>query len=549
MKTVKRPATGSPGTQDGLRIALVNPAVWDGRAETDEHLGLAGLAAILRNAGHDVVLLDATLQDLSDAEVVDRLLVSGPQLIGVTLPYQRWVQTAVLATSTIGRAMPEAHLTVGGQFPSIECERLLRDVPELDSVVIGEGDLSLPALAEAIVSGQPMADLKGIAYRDGGRIVGTQPQELVSNLDDLPWASRDHAALAIKRNGRLGIIASRGCYARCTFCVSRAIRDLAPGAPWRGRSAKSVVDEMEQLNRDFGVTRFQFWDDQFIGPGKAGVDRVLSFCRLLKQRGNTFSFGFDCRADAVCKYPELFLSLKEAGLTHVYMGLESGSTEQLSQYGKGITTQQNLEAITTLRSLGLRVDFGFIMFDPYTTLAGLRSNLRAIRRFGSNTRQLIGTAIVPYAGTAYTKRLASDGLLRNNGFAYECDFADPRVEQILYIVRAAVLWGSDKLPLSVSPAVLYSALLDLSPNWGSVDGAARIRNFIVELERADDIYLELLEGVITLFESSPAPPESSIQEVLAPHRMALDKIFEHAEDIVIELEARGLVREPDRTPS
>ena len=528
-----------------MRIALVHPRVLDGRAETDEHLGLAYLAASLREAGHSVAVVDATLQDLSDQEVTRSLLAFAPELVGVSISYQRWVREALNTIEHIRATLPDTHIVVGGQFPSFEYERLMAETLAIDSVVIGEGDRTLPRLAAALASGSALGLVRGIVFRDGERITRTAPQELVANLDELPVASRDHAQLAIDRNDRLGIVASRGCFARCSFCSARAIQDVSPGAAWRGRPAADDVDEMMQLHHEYGVTRFQFWDDQFVGPGRAGFERAWELCRILQQTEQSFEFGFDCRADTVCKAPTLFAALKEVGLTHVYMGLESGSSERLSDYRKGVTLEQNREAIATIRSLGVRVDFGFIMFDPDGTLDDVRHNIRALRHYGSNFRQVLGTTITPYAGTPLARRLASEGRLIEDGFRFECTFQDPKVERAHEIIRQVVRWGDKRVPLTVSTTVLRTLLRGLDSDSLNGDGRARLRRFISDYEVADECYLDILDALISLLEAEPSASAARVQQLLHPYQQFLEEFFDRGESIRVELVTRGLLDDED----
>lgn len=134
----------------------------------------------------------------------------------------------------------------------------------------------------------------------------------------------------------------------------------------------------------------------------------------------------NCRADAVEK--ELFAEMREAGLYVVYMGGESGTEEGLHTLNKGITVDQNLRAVETLKRLGLMFEFGFMMFDPSSTFESVRANLRfleSITRDGSAAA--VFCRMLPYDGTPIKDELARTGRLRGDVCNPDYDFLDPRL--------------------------------------------------------------------------------------------------------------------------
>src|SRR4029079_9457512 len=124
------------------------------------------------------------------------------------------------------------------------------------------------------------------------------------------------------------------------------------------------------LQREFGVRFVYINDDNFLGYGRASHQRVRRFAELLLQRKLRVKFATECRVDALD--PETILLLKEAGMTQVLLGIESGSDAALRRWRKGATAGDNAEALHRLARLGVQVEPGFILFDAHTTADELR---------------------------------------------------------------------------------------------------------------------------------------------------------------------------------
>jgi radical SAM superfamily enzyme YgiQ (UPF0313 family) len=199
-------------------------------------------------------------------------------------------------------------------------------------------------------------------------VVFTGPRALIHNLDELPFPARDQLAGTVARGGHpeeIYLTGSRGCPYRCSFCDIKTFYQKGTGPGWRGRSPENLGAELTALAERYGVTpTYVFVDDQFVGPGPAGKRRCVAFAEVLKKAKLGVSFEITCRADAVDS--DVLTALKEAGLSGVYLGLDSGSESVLRRYQKDLTIETNLRAAQLVRDLDIPLDFGFIMFDPWT---------------------------------------------------------------------------------------------------------------------------------------------------------------------------------------
>lgn len=159
-------------------------------------------------------------------------------------------------------------------------------------------------------------------------------------------------------------------------------------------------------------------------------------------RGLQIRFGISCRADNVDR--ALFERLKKAGLRTVFIGVESGVQRQLDDYQKGITVEQNRAAIKVLQGLGLKVDAGFILFDPYLSLEEAEENLRFLRdtqlyRAESGLYNLL-VFVYPFPGTPLQHRLSQEDRLNVGEVAggltqvFRYEYADDRVTALYDLV-------------------------------------------------------------------------------------------------------------------
>jgi radical SAM superfamily enzyme YgiQ (UPF0313 family) len=419
-----------------MDVLLINPPLK--MENPTEHLGLGYLAAMLRAKGsYNVEIIDAPLNGLNLSQTVKEIAKRQFKVLGISIPYQQWALVPLKMANMLRSRGLEAHITVGGFFPSFAYENLLEQFPSIDSVIRGEGEETFLDLVTALVQGDDWRRVKGIAYREGDEIMCNPTRPLIRDLDSLPFPERDTLPLALRRCGYAGLLSSRGCYARCTFCSVVSFYGIGAGPKYRARSPQNVVNEIMQLQKEFGVTKFFFHDANFIGPGRAGKDRAWRLAHEMISRGLKINFSIQCRADDVEE--DLFSYLKEAGLRRVFIGIESGVQEVLDRLKKGVTIAENLEALGILKRLGLNMAIGFIMFDPDTKLEDIMDNIAFLKEAGvfrskQATVDLLNHLQI-FAGTPIEETLLKQGRLRGTYLHYEYDMVDPVAAMVCTVAR------------------------------------------------------------------------------------------------------------------
>lgn len=394
--------------------------------EDTENLGLRILHACLERAGHHPRLVPFSGDP---RPVIAAICESRPRLVGFSIIFQNLTGAFQDLIRQLREAGVSAHFTAGGHYPSFAFEALLTGVPGLDSVVRFEGEDTLVELADAVGADSDLRQVRGLALRDEGAVITTASREGRHDLDSLPWPHRDDVDSAADPLPSASLLGSRGCPHSCTFCSISPFYH-ANGTPGRRmRDPADVADEMGWLH-ERGAQVLLFQDDDFLAGGRQGVQWAHTLASEVKRRGlaSRVRWRIACRSDEV-KVATL-RPLLEAGLAHVYLGVESGDSGHLHDLGKRETAETHLAAATTLRSLGVSFDFGFMLLTPWSDFASLRRNLEFLGQIAGDGNAAVGFCrTLPYAGTEVARRLAAEGRLLPGHHA-DYVFQDPRLDAL-----------------------------------------------------------------------------------------------------------------------
>lgn len=395
--------------------------------EDQDNLGLRYLSSRLREAGHAVRIV--TIRG-GGGPVLEAARALEPDVVGFSLIFQYLVPEYAELLAHLRAAGVAAHFTMGGHYASFEHEALLAAIPELDSVARFEGEDTLLELAERVAAGLAWDDVAGLALRDpGGGGVTTRTRPGRENLDELPWPDRDDIDYEGQYLPIASMLGSRGCPWKCSFCSIITFYEGNGTKGRRRRSPRDVVDELEYLHRRRGVQVILWQDDDFLAGGRAAVEWAHEIARESVARGlhHGLRWKLSCRSDEV--RPNTLEPLVEAGLTHVYLGVEAGDPDDLKDLNKLLKPEVHLRAGEILRGLDLSFDFGFMLLQPWSTLGSVLNNVRFLREFAGDGAAVVGFCrMLPYVGTAAEKRLRDEGRLFNKDLYADYNFLDPRLD-------------------------------------------------------------------------------------------------------------------------
>lgn len=352
-------------------------------------LGLGYIAAVLREGGHEVILLDPEAERMGHDRLRDRLRDEKPQLVGISCATPNFLMACKVAR--IAKEVTDAKVAIGGVHVSALPGETLENYPEFDIVITGEGEYTMLEIAD----GTPLFRVRGIYHRDKGKIVSTGHREWIKDVDRLPFPARDLVNLdnykqsTYVATGKKSVtmITSRGCPYRCTYCASR----LTLGNTFRPHSPEYVIREIEHLVKEYGIEYLVIEDDTFT----ADKERAKMICRMIIERKIKVSWHCLARVNTVSR--DLLCLMKKAGCYSIGYGVESANEDVLRNIKKGITPTQAREAFRLTRLFNIRIMAFFMFGNPGDNKHTIRQTIDFAKEL--NPDLAFFNILVPYPGT------------------------------------------------------------------------------------------------------------------------------------------------------
>ena len=320
-------------------------------------LALAQLAAWVRYHGFEVQIIDLHAENIFPADAVDRVREYDPDIVGLTAKTLGW--PAVIEIAQMVRATsPRAQIVVGGPHMSIYPEESL-SWDCFDIAVVGDGEETFLELCERYESGSELHTTPGTVARIPGtkELVRNGSNEIRRNLDDYPIPAFDllpmdqyHCLTVLQPFATM--VTTRGCPWHCGYCSQVYSEKL------RFRSPELVAEEMEYLEKSFGVREIVFFDETFT----IGKRRMRKLAEEILRRDLSVKFNIRARVDTVDR--EVLTLLKRAGLRSIHMGVEAGTNRLLKIMNKQITREQTERAFRISREVGIETR-GYFMIGYY----------------------------------------------------------------------------------------------------------------------------------------------------------------------------------------
>ena len=395
--------------------------------QDQDNLGLRYLMSAVNASGHQASIMTYR----SDADVIlNRIRQDKPDVVGFSLIFQYMAPDFARVIKGLRDGGVLCHFTMGGHYASFEPTEVLRRTPGLDSIVRFDGEMTLVKLLNCLSRGTDWRTLSGIAFRMSEDKVSVAPlAQVVEDLDALPRPDRKSINYEAHPMPTASILGSRGCPWDCSFCSIRPFYEEQGGPLRRMRKPQAVVDEMIDLHVNRKVPIFLFQDDDFLAGGKSAKLWAIEIADLIFAAGlsGKIAFKISCRSDEIQE--DLIGRLMAGGLTHVYMGVESGDEEGLINMSKRMKPEAHVRAGRILKKLGLSFDFGFMMVEPYSTFRSIRQNVDFLEEFiGDGWTVAPFCRMLPYAGTPIKRRLEAENRLLGTPFEPDYKFLDPKLD-------------------------------------------------------------------------------------------------------------------------
>ncbi|RKY32712.1 MAG: hypothetical protein DRP74_01870 [Candidatus Omnitrophota bacterium] len=399
-----------------MKVLLVNPpyleSVYSGfkpAVQVQLPLGLAYIGSIIAQEGLSIEVLDANAEGMDINSTVDNIVASDADVVGFTTT-TLMVPTIIKIIEKVGQ-QSNKKIILGGPHVTFFPEQMLKECPQADIIVMGEGEETVRELIRKNFN--DLQSIEGIAFRRGSEILVNKKRQRIKDLNILPYPNRDLFKLDLYSPGALWnigcrgkksmtIITSRGCPSRCRYCSSLHFW----GPDVRFRSIDNIIEEVENLKTRYKIKQLAILDDTFLANKK----RVESFCDEVVRR--KIKIKWWCYARLDFPYPaQLFKKMRRAGCYGLNFGVESGNQKILNGIGKNIKLGMVESIINLAKKEGFLILASFMIGLPGDTRETTEQTIDFAIRLNPHIAQFCITT--PFPGTDLYEEALRKGWLKD----------------------------------------------------------------------------------------------------------------------------------------
>jgi radical SAM superfamily enzyme YgiQ (UPF0313 family) len=390
---------------------------------------LLHLAAMLRSNDYEPVIIDLNNSvvhsqqenylEYSKKIIIDSLNECKPDLVGINCLFSGTFPDVLEFAKTVKSHSPHLKIAIGGIHPTSFSKEILTNCKDVDYIAIGEGENTIVSLAGVVnaKNNKLLSHIKSFAYRDeDGEIRINREKNYVDDLDALPMPAWDLVDLnkfemkldhyynppKLPIKHKAAIFASRACPLACNFCDMF----LVMGKKHRKRSVKNIVDEIEVLNKKYGVNFFSFMDDN-LTLNKA---HIIDLCNEILRRKIKIIFNTPNGVWINSIREEVVAKMAEAGFVHAGMPIEHGDDYIRNKViGKMLDRKKIFEVARLFKKYKVMTHGMFIMGFPEDTNDTLKNTYDMMNELQLDNNGV--GALIPFPGTALFKQVVKDKLL------------------------------------------------------------------------------------------------------------------------------------------
>ena len=407
-----------------MKVLLINPPVRQRQTPQDIPVGLAMIASVTKQEGHQVAFLDLNANRVPLQVAAEEIMLDDYDVIGIgglSSQYKDIKQILPICR----QIHPDALIVAGGGFVTYMPDKMLRLRPEIDIIAIGEAEETWADLLKEAQRGD-YTKVKGIAYRDcNGKIMFTEPRPLIADMDTLPYPAYElldldkysenyqfclsEELLTTKR--KIHMITERGCPRQCTFCthngmsrwdqlvsvgkdkVKQLDKDYGFQQIARFNTPKFVVKHLKHLVENYDLGYVFIADENLTSNRK----RTIELCNLMIEEGIPEKVRWGTAGDAASVDDDIIALMKKAGCTFISFGGESASDKVLKyDIQKGTTRKNNQDAVDVMQRQGMEPVMTFMLGNPNENIDDM---CETTDFFIKNNLQCDPFICTPYPGT------------------------------------------------------------------------------------------------------------------------------------------------------
>jgi len=365
---------------------------------------LASLAAVAKNAGYTVNLLDCIASKISWEQYLDYVKQVKPKwTVVVVIPS---ILIHDVYATYIGKRYNSNTVVVGPHITAIP-KQMMEAFPTIDFGILGEAEETLAELLREADNDGDLSQIKGLAYRDNGNIIINEERNFIEDLDSLPMPLHELLPVDKYRLPYIGkrytfVLHSRGCPFSCSFC--RQIVMWKSKA--RFRSPEIICEELKYLNK-LDIHNIIFHSDTFT----LNKENVIEICKRIIDSNLKIRWICNAREDLVDE--EMLRWMKKSGCWMINYGIESGVQDILTKCNKGknATVERARQAVLMTKRAGIKVWGYFIIGLPGETPETIKQTSRFAR---SLPLDMVNFSVAtPYPGTPFYQQAVENNWLKS----------------------------------------------------------------------------------------------------------------------------------------
>lgn len=397
-----------------MKILLIQPPFLEEKIASLEKyapMGLIAIAGYIRENINDIniQIYDANAENATEEQpikkIVNYILQKKPDILGITSMTTN-IQSALEISKAVKQANPKIIIILGGVHSTIAPKQVLAN-QAVDFIVIGEGEITLDQLLKNINNPQVFKNIKGLGYKENGKIKINPRRELIKDLNQLPIPAYDllkidnYLSPYNSKTPFVSAMRSRGCPFRCIFC---GVQNMF-GRIYRIQSPERTIQEIDYLIDKFKIKEIGFKDSEFIINQK----NVSQFCDLLIARN--YDLTWSCNARVDCGSYELYMKMKKAGCQNISLGAESGDQNILDILKKDITVEQIKNTVNQIKAAKIKVSTNFMIGSPYETKKTIEKTINLAKEI--NPDYAYFSLATPFLGTELREMAIKNNWLIN----------------------------------------------------------------------------------------------------------------------------------------
>jgi len=371
-------------------------------------MGLGALAAVLKKDGHEISVWNQDMHHWPDGYLTKYLdeNIFDVVILSVIAGYYQYIRVRNLSKA-INNSTNRPFYAMGGYGPTPE-PKFWIEKSGCDVVCMGEGEITISKLMEAIENKKSLTNVPGVAWLEDGKLQQTPRAPLIEDLDSLPQIPYELFPMDYYRMARtphakgtdfvFPLMSARGCSFKCNFCYRM-------DTGYRMRSPEALVDEVEMLNKDYGITYISFQDDLLM----SSVKHTEEVCKEFLKRNLPVKWNCNGRLNYCSE--ELLQLMNDAGCIFINYGIESMDQTVLNNMKKGLRPEMIIQGIEDTLKVGISPGLNFIFGNHGDNKKTIKSSVDFLIKYDDFAQKRTIRPVTPYPGSPLYYDAIEMGLL------------------------------------------------------------------------------------------------------------------------------------------